>query len=210
MRISCAFVLAGGLLACDGQAPAQGSPPLAVTAQQNIREDFEKENAHWKFATGKWQRRKSGDSMVLAQTAETQPWAVAILEDLKFGDVDVSVRLRPVSGKEDASGGILFRAKDARNYYLVRANGLEDNFRLYTMKDGSRRELASAKVDAPKLGDWHTIRIVAKGSKIQAYLNGKLQIDHDDKTYTDGYVGLWTKADSVTEFDDLEASGASR
>ena len=162
-------------------------------------DDFEKDNPKWKFASGKWERRGG----VLVQTAETQPWAVAILEDRKFGDVDVSVKFRPVSGKEDASGGILFRARDAKNYYLVRANALEDNFRLYTMTDGKRTQLASAKVDAPKLEGWHTIRVAAKGSKIQAWLDGKLHIDHDDKTFAEGYVGLWTKADSVTEFDDL-------
>jgi hypothetical protein len=202
--VSC---LAIWLVACNGKAPGEETPRIGVTGQEKSTEDFEKDNPKWKFAAGKWERRKSGTSTVLAQTAETSPWAVAILEDLKFSDVDVTVRFRPVSGKDDASGGIIFRAKDARNYFVVRANGLEDNFRLYTMKDGSRKQLATAKVDPPKLGEWHTLRVVAKGSKIQAYLNGKLQIDHEDKTYADGYVGLWTKADSVTEFDDLEASG---
>jgi hypothetical protein len=181
---------------------------LLFAAALVVQDDFEKDNPKWKFATGKWERRKSGDATVLAQTAETQPWAVAILEDRKFADVDLTVRFRPVSGKEDASGGVIFRAKDAKNYYIVRANALEDNFRLYTMKGGSRHELASAKVEAPKLGEWHTMRIIAKGSSIQAYLNGKLQLSHEDKTYAEGYVGLWTKADSVTEFDDLEVAGA--
>src|SRR6185436_1577715 len=90
---------------------------LAVAAQETVKDDFEKDNPKWKFAAGKWERR----SGVLAQTAETQPWAVAVLEDRKFADVDVTVKFRPVSGKEDASGGILFRARDAKNYYLVRA-----------------------------------------------------------------------------------------
>jgi hypothetical protein len=191
------------LAACNGKPPGDDTPRSVVAAQERVKDDFEKDNPKWKFAAGKWERR----SGVLAQTAETQPWAVAILEDRTFADVDVSVRFRPISGKEDASGGIIFRAKDAKNYYLVRANGLEDNFRLYTMKDGSRGQIASTKVDAPKLGEWHTMRVVAKGSKIQAYLDGKLKIDQEDKTYGEGYVGLWTKADSVTEFDDLEAIG---
>jgi hypothetical protein len=203
-------ILALLLLACDGRAPAADTPRIDVVAQEKFKDDFEKENTKWKFAAGKWERRKSGDSTVLAQTAETPSWAVAILEDQKFGDVDVTVRFRPISGREDASGGIIFRAKDAMNYYIVRANGLEDNFRLYTMKDGSRGQLASTKVDAPKLGDWHTMRVVAKGPKIQAFLNGNLKLDHEDRTCTEGYVGLWTKADSVTEFDDLEVSGASK
>lgn len=199
--------LAVWLFACNGEPPAEGTPRLSVAVQEKLRDDFEKENPHWKFVAGKWERRKSGDSTVLAQTAETQPWAVAILEERKFSDLDVTVKFRPISGKEDASGGIIFRAKDGKNYFVVRANALENNFRLYTMKEGNRSQIATAKVDEPKLGQWHTIRVVAKGPKIQAYLNGKLFIDHEDKTYTEGYVGLWTKADSVTEFDDLEVSG---
>jgi hypothetical protein len=172
-----------------------------------MKDDFEKENPRWKFTEGKWERRKSGESTVLAQTAEAQPWAAAILEDPKFTDVDVAVRFKPVSGKEDASGGIIFRARDGKNYFVVRANALEDNFRLYTIVDGKRKMLATAKVDPPKLGEWHRLRVVAKGKKVQAYLDGKMHLDHEDGTFTEGYVGLWTKADSVTEFDDLEATG---
>jgi hypothetical protein len=114
---------------------------LLGAAQEKVVDNFEQDNPKWTFAAGKWERRAG----VLAQTAETQPWAVAILEDRKFADVDVSVKFRPISGKEDASGGILFRAKDGGNYYVVRANSLEDNFRLYTMADGKRKQLASAK-----------------------------------------------------------------
>ncbi|MBI3857989.1 MAG: DUF1080 domain-containing protein [Planctomycetes bacterium] len=186
------------LAACVGRAPA-------AEPQEKFKEDFEQDNSKWKFAAGKWERRAG----VLAQTAETQPWAAAILEDKKFADLDVTVRFRPLSGKEDASGGLIFRAKDSKNYYVVRANSLEDNFRLYTMTEGKRKQLATAKVDPPKLGEWHTLRVVVKGSKIQASLDGKLHIDHDDQTYAEGYVGLWTKADSVTEFDDLEISGTA-
>lgn len=76
------------------------------------------------------------------------------------------------------------------------------------MTDGKRKQIASTKVDPPKVGEWHTLRVVAKGKKIQAHIGDKLLIDHEDGTYSDGYVGLWTKADSVTEFDDLEVSGA--
>jgi hypothetical protein len=198
------LVLAAWLTACNGKAPGEDTPRVAVATQDKLVEDFEKDNPKWKFAVGTWVRRAG----VLAQTAETPSWGVAILEDKKFADVEVSVKFRPVSGKGDASGGVIFRARDANNYYVVRGNALEDNFRLYTMKDGTRAVLASVKVSAPKLGEWHGLRVVAKGAKIQAYLDGKLLIDHEDKTYSDGYVGLWTKADSVTEFDDLEASGS--
>ena len=172
-----------------------------------MKYDLGAENSKWKFVAGQWVRRPSGDRKVLAQTVETQPWAVAVLEDKRFGDVDVSARFRPVSGREDASGGIIFRAKDGQNYLLVRANALENNFRLYTIVNGKRSTIASARVTEPKLGDWHAIRVVATGPKIQAYLNGTMLLDHQDKTFTDGWVGLWTKADSVTEFTDLEVTG---
>ena len=180
---------------------------VAAGETTTMKDDLGTENPKWKFAAGQWVRRPSGDRQVLAQTVETQPWAVAVLEDQKFADVDVSVRFRPVSGKEDASGGIIFRAKDGQNYLLVRANALENNFRLYTIVNGKRSTIASARVNEPKLGVWHTIRVVATGPKIEAYLNGARLLDHDDNTFTEGWVGLWTKADSVTEFADLEITG---
>ena len=182
---------------------------LGATAEEktSMKYDLGVENPKWKFVAGQWGRRASGGRQVLAQTTETQPWAVAILEDHKFSDVDVSVRFRPISGKEDASGGIIFRARDGRNYFLVRANALENNFRLYTLVNGKRSTIASSRVKEPSLGAWHSIRVVALGPKIQAYLNGTLLLDHSDKTFTDGWLGLWTKADSVTEFADLEVAG---
>jgi hypothetical protein len=191
------------VVACDGAAPAEGTPRSAVLVQDRVRDDFEKDNPKWKFAEGKWEW-KGG---VLVQSATVDPWTVAVLEDKSFSDVDVSVKVKPISGKEDQTGGLIFRAKDAKNYYLVRSNGLEDNYRLYTMTDGKRKQIASTKVDPPKAGEWHTLRVVAKGTKIQAYIGDKLLIDQEDATFKEGYVGLWTKADSVTEFDDFEASG---
>lgn len=199
------------LLVISGAATAAAldAPRLTITSPEalTMKEDFGQENAKWKFIAGRWVRRASGGRPVFAQTAETQPWAVAILEDRKFDDVDVTVRFRPISGKEDASGGIVIRARDGRNYLLARANALENNFRLYTMIDGQRRVIASTKVTEPKLGEWHAIRVVARGTKVQAYLDDALLLDHDDRTFTGGYIGLWTKADSVTEFADLVIIG---
>lgn len=193
-------------LSVDAALDAQ---PIAITAPEkiNMKDDLAKDNPKWKFVAGQWVHRPSGGRQVLAQVAETQPWAVALLEEKKFDDVDVAVRFRPISGKEDASGGIILRAKDGRNYLLVRANALENNFRLYTIVNGKRSTIASARVTEPKLGEWHSIRVVAKGPRIQAYLDDALLLDHEDKTFTGGWLGLWTKADSVTEFADLEATG---
>jgi len=79
---------------------------------------------------------------------------------------------------------------------------------LYTLINGTRRTLASARVTEPKLGEWHTLRVTATGPRIQAWLDGAALLDHKDTTYTRGFIGLWTKADSVTEFVDLTATGA--
>src|SRR5438309_6147059 len=195
MKIVPGALLLLGLATYDIGAAADG-PRVAATSQEKVsmKEDFGKDNSKWKFVAGQWVRRASSGRPVLAQTAETQPWAVAILQDQKFEDVDVTVRFRPISGREDASGGIIFRARDGRNYLLVRANALENNFRLYTMVNGKRSTIASATVSEPKLGAWHKIRVVASGPKIQAYLNDALLLDHDDRTFTGGWVGLWTKA----------------
>ncbi len=129
-------------------AGAPDTPRLVITSPETLtmKEELTTANPKWKFVAGRWVHRASGSRQVLAQTAETQPWAVAILEDQKFDDVDVAVRFRPVSGKEDASGGLIFRARDGQNYLLARANALENNFRLYTMVAGQRRVIASAKV----------------------------------------------------------------
>jgi Domain of Unknown Function (DUF1080) len=208
MKTVLSMVLLLAASSCEIGAAAEVQR-LAITSPErgSMKDDLGKENPKWKFVAGQWTRRLSGGRQVLAQVAETQPWAVAILEDQKFDDVDATVRFRPISGKEDASGGVIFRAKDGRNYLLVRANALENNFRLYAIVNGKRSTIASARVTEPKLGEWHRIRVVAKGPKIQAYLDDSLLLDHEDKTFTGGWVGLWTKADSVTEFADLEVTG---
>ena len=138
---------------------------------------------------------------VLVQRALENTFNVIVAPGGPYTDVDISVRFTPISGREDASGGIVFRFTDGR-YYVVRANALEDNFRLYYY-DRGRRQLATARVQPPALGQWHTIRAVAIGDHIQAYLNGQLLLDQHDTRFRSGHVGLWTKADSVSAFDDL-------
>ena len=91
---------------------------------------------------------------------------------------------------------------------MVRANALESNFRLYSY-DRGRRQLASASVKAPTLGQWHTVRVTAVGDRMQAWLDGTLYLDHRDLQFTSGRVGLWTKADSITAFDDLTIRGVA-
>jgi hypothetical protein len=142
---------------------------------------------------------------VLMQKATKNEFNVIVAPSGPYTDVDVSVKFDPLSGKEDASGGIVFRFNDGK-YHVVRANGLENNFRLYYY-DRGRRQLASASVKAPPLGQWHMIRVVAVGDHIQAWLDGIPYLDHRDSRFKSGRVGLWTKADSITAFNDLTIRG---
>jgi 3-keto-disaccharide hydrolase len=144
---------------------------------------------------------------VLMQRATKNEFNVIVAPPGPYSDVDVSMKFKPISGKEDASGGIVFRFTDGR-YYVVRANALEDNFRLYYY-DRGRRQITTARVKPPALGQWHTVRLVAIGDRVQAWLDGTLYLDQRDSRFKAGKVGLWTKADSITAFDDLVIRGVS-
>ncbi len=165
----------------------------------------------WKTIDGRWVIEKMAGvptgKGVLVQRAMENAFNVIVAPGGPYTDVDMSVRFIPISGREDASGGIVFRFSEGR-YYVVRANALENNFRLYYY-DRGRHQLATARVEPPALGQWHTIRVVAVGDHIQAYLNGQLLLDHRDSRFHSGQVGLWTKADSITAFDDFVVRGVS-
>src|SRR2546428_4089406 len=165
----------------------------------------------WTTIGGQWAVEEMAGApsgkKVLVQRATKNEFDVIVAPPGPYTDVEVSMKFKPISGREDASGGIVFRFTDGK-YYVIRANALEDNFRLYYY-DRGRRELASASVKAPALGQWHTVRIVALGDHIQGWLNGKLLLDHRDARFRSGRVGLWTKADSITAFDDLTIRGVT-
>jgi hypothetical protein len=172
--------------------------------------DFEARGIEaWATVTGQWAVEDMADApsgrRVLVQRATKNEFNVIVAPSGPYSDVDVSMKFKPISGKEDASGGIVFRFTDNR-YYVVRANALEDNFRLYSY-DRGRRQIATAKVKAPTLGQWHTLRLTAVGDRMQAWLDGTMNLDHRDTRFTVGKVGLWTKADSITAFDDLVIRG---
>src|SRR6266568_1049251 len=130
---------------------------------------------------------------------------VLIADNGEYTDLDLSVKGKALSGQVDRGIGLVFRFRDPKSYYVVRANALENNFRLYRMVNGRRLQFAGANVKVPA-GQWHTLRVVAKGDRITCYFNGKALIDAHDKTYTTGKFGLWTKADSVIAFDGLQVA----
>ena len=171
------------------------------------RFDFEQKGIEsWKIIAGLWTVQEMAGApsgkRVLMLRPKGSDFNVIVAPGGPYSDLDVSVRFKPISGREDASGGIVFRFSEGK-YYVVRANALENNFRLYYYDNG-RYQLATATVQPPALGQWHTLRVVAVGDHIQAYLNGRLLLDHHDSRFRSDQVGLWTKSDSVTAFDDLE------
>ena len=172
--------------------------------------DFETKGVEgWTTVDGQWVVEEMAGApsgtKVLVQRATKNPFNVIVAPPGPYTDVEVSMRFKPISGREDASGGVVFRFNDGK-YYVVRANALEDNFRLYSY-DRGRRQIATASVKTPALGQWHTVRLVALGDHMQAWLDGTLYLDHRDARFKSGRVGLWTKADSITAFDDLTIRG---
>lgn len=132
-------------------------------------------------------------------------------DTVKFTDGVIEVKARANTGKEDQGGGPIWRVKDKDNYMIARYNPLEENFRVYYVKDGSRKQLATAKITpAIPAGQWFTIRIEQKGSAITCSLNGKKELEAtDDHITAEGGVGVWTKADAATSFDDLKVEPGS-
>lgn len=163
-------------------------------------------------ASGQWkvvadETAPSGKQVFEQQAKSEKPaFNLVLAGETKLKDVDLSVKLKSVAGEIDQGGGPVWRAKDAQNYYVARFNPLENNFRLYHFVGGVRTQLLSAKVT---LGaGWHTLRVTMLGEQIECYLDGQKHLELKDATLSEaGAIGLWTKADAQTRFDDLTVSG---
>ena len=167
---------------------------------------------------GKWTGTQTGDGAakwsiqkddtapskphVLAQRGEAD-YPVALKNDTKLKDGFVEVKFKPVAGKEDQAGGVVWRARDANNYYVARANALEDNVTIYHTIEGRRVAFKSVETKVAP-GVWHTLRVDFKGNQFVVTFDGQKVIEASDESFKDaGKVGVWTKADSVTLFDDF-------
>jgi 3-keto-disaccharide hydrolase len=129
------------------------------------------------------------------------PWAVR--RNTAIEDGHVEVKFKALDGKEDQAGGVVWRWKDGDNYYVARANALENNVSLYYTAAGRRNTLKYVDAPVPPR-QWHALRVEFSGRRISVSLNGKTYIELEDSHITGpGAVGLWTKADSVTAFDDF-------
>jgi hypothetical protein len=195
------FVLAG--LALAGLSSPEtitfdtaeaGKPPAGWTAGQTGSGQ-----ARWTVVADATAPSKPN---VLKQSG-TATYPVCIKDGTSIKDGFVEVKFKPVSGKEDQAGGVLWRAQDVNNYYVARANALEDNVTIYHTIGGHRTEKKRTSMKVAS-GQWHTLRVEFQGRHFTVMLDGKRAIDWDDETFKDaGKVGVWTKADSVTLFDDF-------
>jgi len=188
------------------------------------KDDLGKVPAGWKAdKTGKgagsvWQvvaddTAPSKTGHVLAQTAESpgSVFNLCVADKPSVKDVEVIVAFKAVKGKQDQGGGIVWRYQDAKNYYVARMNPLEDNYRVYKVVAGKRIQLETKEDLKVPAGEWHTLKIKMMGDQIECYLDGKKQLEAKDDAFAKaGKVGLWTKADAQTYFDDFQVSDLAK
>jgi len=161
--------------------------------------------------------RSAGDWQVLATDRAKSPphvlaqlmgkgaehaYKVALIKDVIASDLNLQVSFLPISGKADMGGGLIWRAADDRNYYLARANPLEQNIRVYRVENGIRHLLENFN-QTIDVRQWHTLRVTHQGCRVNIFYDDKQVFDLCDKTFHAGMIGLWTKSDAVTYFDDL-------
>ncbi|WP_165223975.1 family 16 glycoside hydrolase [Aquisphaera insulae] len=147
----------------------------------------------------------SGGKALVQESADDTSYRfpLCILEEKSLRDVAVEVKYKAISGKVDQAGGIVLRYA-SENYYIARANALEDNVNLFRTENGKRVKIEEVPVKVTP-GEWHTLRFEAKGPHLRVDFDGKTVIEKEDATFPEpGKVGLWTKADSVTAFDDFK------
>ena len=157
---------------------------------------------------GSWSVVEVSQGKALAQSAKNANpvFNITLIGDTSAKDVDISVEMKAIAGETDQGGGIVWRAKDAKNYYLARYNPLEDNYRLYKVVGGKRTLLQNA--DIAHSDGVHTLRVTMSGDHMECYYDGKKYLEQKDTTFADaGKIGLWTKADAQSQFDNLTLVG---
>jgi 3-keto-disaccharide hydrolase len=158
--------------------------------------------------SGQWAVRAEPDAPsppnALCQTGQADYPAVA-LDAGPYTDLTLVMRFKPISGKEDQAGGLIFRVQDKDNYYIARANALEDNVIFFTYVAARRGQLKSGGAKVTN-GVWHELRVEVRGTTFVASLDGSRVVDVTDDRYKTGGIGLWTKSDSVTCFDDVQVT----
>jgi hypothetical protein len=198
----------------DAQAPASGAKTINFESDAvgSAPAGFELARTGG-GAEGKWVVRddkdKPGNHALVQESADKTDYRfpLAVVKDGTYKDVTLTVRAKPISGEVDQGFGLVWRYKDANNYYITRCNADEDNCTIYHVVKGSRRSFQN-KGTKVATNTWHTLKMEAKGDHFMVWFDGNRVLDAKDETFKDaGKVGLWTKADSVIAFDDLTIEG---
>jgi hypothetical protein len=189
-----------------------GGQPITPEKSKTYRYTFEPSGedalAPFEKILGTWQLAQDDSSPegpgVLRQTEELNDpdFPRIVLRGLTFKSSRTSVRCKAERGDTDQACGLMFRFRDSDNYYVTRANALEGNVRLYRVVGGARQQFASSSLAVTK-GVWHTLEAIAEESRLRVLWDGQQVIDTTDTTFAEGKAGLWTKADSITAFDDF-------
>src|SRR5262249_8564473 len=175
-----------------------GAPPPGWTATQTG-------SGSAKWAVEKDNSAPSSPNVLKQSGQATFP--VCFKNDTRIKDVFVEVKFKAIAGKEDQAGGVIWRLQDANNYYIARANALENNVTIYHTIKGKRTEKKRTEMQVAS-GTWHSLRVDFSGNHFAVTFDGKKALEWDDNTFKNaGKVGVWTKADSVTEFDDFTYAG---
>jgi hypothetical protein len=209
------IVVAALMIGCTrSQATVKYHPgDRAVAAGQTLEWKFDSDLVGGvpvgaKVFSGTWEVKREVDAPsppnTLCQTGSEQYPAIS-LSDKVFGDLVATVRFKAVSGNVDRAAGIIFRIQDRDNYYILRANALEDNVNLYRYGGGIRTLIKEGAARVPS-GSWQELRAEVKGDSMRGFLNGVLVVEARDDTFKAGQVGLWTKADSLTCFDSVSVT----
>lgn len=183
---------------------------LSRVAAQDRSFDFDNEEvgklpAAWTAATSTWMIALDGTNKAMKQAGKNEgdKFNICIQNELRYQNLEMEVRIKALEGVEDQGGGLVWRYVDSKNYYITRANPLENNFRVYKVVNGNRKQMETANVSFKK-GEWYTVKVVMSGNTINCYYNGQKLLSHTDATFPNaGLVGFWSKADAVSLFDNV-------
>jgi 3-keto-disaccharide hydrolase len=213
-RVAVYLCVALAAVSCGGPAAISytSAAPSAASATLTFDQDASGSLPQGAEAfSGQWAVRAEADAPskpnALCQTASAT-YPSIVLSSIVYADAVITVRFKPISGREDQAAGIIFRVQDKDNYYILRANALESNVTFFKYAGGSRSGIkeGGTKVVA---GQWQELRVESSGDRLRGFINGQLVVEAQDATFKAGRVGLWTKADSMTCFDDFSVKPAS-
>jgi len=193
------FVVCAG----NGATLAQNSPDATL--------NFDKETTgkipnDWTAASGTWVTAADGTNKAIKQVGKSkgERFNICINNKLKYQNLQLEVRIKPIEGVEDQGGGLVWRYHDPKNYYIARANPLENNLKIYKVVKGVRKEIKAVNVKM-KAGEWYTLKVAMIGYTLNCYLNEQKLLNATDTTFPNaGQVGFWSRSDAISLFDDLK------